>query len=252
MSIARSYRQATAAVIAGALLLIPLVLAVLPRYTQNGFPGPYTRADAIILFFVGVPLLFALFAAYRVAAYYDLIGTGSVPVDLPAEPEMEFEVTGEDRNGSLVNNSQGDEEEGGVETDTGASKARFEIYVDTAGDHRWRLVHQNRNIIADGSEGYSSRQKVKQGLESVRNNAPGAPVIDQSTDEEAPTADGSNATFELFEDSGGKWRWRLRHDNGNIIADSGQGYSSKKKAKQGLYSVQKNTPGAPIEESESL
>jgi len=75
-------------------------------------------------------------------------------------------------------------------------------------------------------------------------------VVDQSKDDNPPEQGGSNATFELFEDRAGKWRWRLRHDNGNIIADSGQGYSSKQKAKQGLDSVRTNVPGAPIEAPE--
>lgn len=56
------------------------------------------------------------------------------------------------------------------------------------------------------------------------------------------------ATFELYEDSGGQYRWRLRHENGNIIADSGEGYASKQKAKQGIESVKQNAPGADIEE----
>jgi uncharacterized protein YegP (UPF0339 family) len=55
---------------------------------------------------------------------------------------------------------------------------------------------------------------------------------------------------ELFGDSAGKWRWRLRHDNGNIIADSGQEYASKQKAKQGLDSVRTNVPGAAVDVSE--
>ena len=56
------------------------------------------------------------------------------------------------------------------------------------------------------------------------------------------------AKFELFTDAGGKYRWRLVHDNGNIIADSGEGYSSKQKAKQGIESVKDNAPGAPVVE----
>ena len=56
------------------------------------------------------------------------------------------------------------------------------------------------------------------------------------------------ATFELYEDSGGQYRWRLRHANGNIIADSGEGYASKQKAKQGIESVKKNAPEAGVEE----
>jgi hypothetical protein len=57
------------------------------------------------------------------------------------------------------------------------SKATFELYVDRAGMHRWRLVHDNGNVLADSGEGYASRQKARQGLESVRKNAPDADVV---------------------------------------------------------------------------
>ena len=56
------------------------------------------------------------------------------------------------------------------------------------------------------------------------------------------------ATFELYEDSAGDYRWRLRHSNGNILADSGEGYASKQKAKQGIESVKENAADAAIEE----
>jgi uncharacterized protein YegP (UPF0339 family) len=62
----------------------------------------------------------------------------------------------------------------------------------------------------------------------------------------------SKARFELYEDREGKWRWRLVHRNGNIIADGGQGYASKQKAKQGLGSVKTNVRGAPVERAESV
>jgi len=60
---------------------------------------------------------------------------------------------------------------------TRMSKATFEVYVDAEGQHRWRLVHDNGNIIADSGEGYASRQKAEQGIESVKQNAPDAPVV---------------------------------------------------------------------------
>ena len=60
----------------------------------------------------------------------------------------------------------------------------------------------------------------------------------------------SDATFELFEDREGEWRWRLRHDNGNVIADSGEGYTRKEKAIQGLRSVRRNAPDADVIETE--
>jgi uncharacterized protein YegP (UPF0339 family) len=58
----------------------------------------------------------------------------------------------------------------------------------------------------------------------------------------------SKATFEVYEDSNAEWRWRLVHDNGNILADSGEGYASKQKAEQGLRSVKENAPGAEVVE----
>jgi len=57
----------------------------------------------------------------------------------------------------------------------------------------------------------------------------------------------SKATFEVFRDSAGEWRWRLVASNGNIIADSGEGYRSKQGAKRGLESVKRSAPGAEVQ-----
>lgn len=57
-----------------------------------------------------------------------------------------------------------------------------------------------------------------------------------------------SATFELYEDAAGEFRWRLVHENGNIIADSGQGYTSKQNAENGIQSVKENAPSAPIKD----
>jgi uncharacterized protein YegP (UPF0339 family) len=56
------------------------------------------------------------------------------------------------------------------------------------------------------------------------------------------------ATFELYQDRAGEYRWRLRHNNGNIIADSGEGYSSKAGAENGIRPVKENAPSAPVED----
>ena len=58
------------------------------------------------------------------------------------------------------------------------------------------------------------------------------------------------ATFELFTDSADQWRWRLVHENGNIITDSGEGYASRQKCKQGLESVKQNAPDADVVDTE--
>jgi len=56
------------------------------------------------------------------------------------------------------------------------------------------------------------------------------------------------ATFELFKDDASEWRWSLRHENGNIIADSGEGYKSTDGAENGIESVKENAPDAPTKE----
>jgi uncharacterized protein YegP (UPF0339 family) len=56
-----------------------------------------------------------------------------------------------------------------------------------------------------------------------------------------------NATFEVFQDNANEWRWRLVASNGNIIADSGEGYRSKQGAKRGIESVKRSAPEANTE-----
>jgi amphi-Trp domain-containing protein len=176
----------------------------------------------------------------------------TLTVHPPEMPEFEVEVEREEGDVSLEIEMEWDEEDGDIETDVIASKATFERYEDSEEKWRWRLKHDNGNIIADGSQGYASKQKATQGLESVKSNAAGAHIVDLSRDESADdlAEDGSGAIFEVYKDSAEKWRWRLEHDNGNIIADGGGGYSSKQKAKQGLQSVKTNAAGAPVEDVE--
>lgn len=54
-------------------------------------------------------------------------------------------------------------------------------------------------------------------------------------------------TFEVYQDRADEWRWRLVATNGNIIADSGEGYQSKQGAKRGIESVRKAAPRAEVE-----
>lgn len=56
----------------------------------------------------------------------------------------------------------------------------------------------------------------------------------------------SQATFEVYQDRADEWRWRLVHRNGNIIADSGEGYSSRQNAEKGVESVKRNAPDADV------
>lgn len=47
----------------------------------------------------------------------------------------------------------------------------FELYKDKAGEHRWRLKHQNGNILATSSEGYSSKDAALKCIDNVKGSA---------------------------------------------------------------------------------
>ena len=56
------------------------------------------------------------------------------------------------------------------------------------------------------------------------------------------------AKFEIYKGKIGDFHWRLTHTNGQVIANSGEGYTTKVNAINGLNSVKKNAPSAPVED----
>jgi uncharacterized protein YegP (UPF0339 family) len=60
----------------------------------------------------------------------------------------------------------------------------------------------------------------------------------------------SSATFEVYKDKAGEFRWRLKAGNGQNIASSGEGYAEKRSCLAGIESVKRNAPNAKIEEKE--
>lgn len=41
----------------------------------------------------------------------------------------------------------------------------------------------------------------------------------------------------VYKDKAGEWRWRLKARNGKIVADSGEGYASKRNARRAFAAV---------------
>ena len=54
---------------------------------------------------------------------------------------------------------------------------KFEIYLDKAGEYRFRLKARNGEIIAT-SEGYKAKTSCENGIESVKKNAPDAEIVE--------------------------------------------------------------------------
>lgn len=101
----------------------------------------------------------------------------------------------------------------------------------------------NGQVIAT-SEVYETKAACENGIGSVRRNAPAANLEDQTA---ANYETVSNPKFELYEDKGGEFRFRLKARNGQIIAVS-EGYTTKAACENGIESVRKNASEAAIEE----
>ena len=56
------------------------------------------------------------------------------------------------------------------------------------------------------------------------------------------------ASFELFTDKAGEYRWRLRSGNGEIIATSGEGFKAKAGAKNGIEAVKRDAGSAEVKD----
>lgn len=94
-------------------------------------------------------------------------------------------------------------------------------------------------VIAIWAPGTWERAEVAERIPGVelRQDEPAAPA-----EPEEPAGPG---TFEVYEDNRGKYRYRLKAANGEVIA-SGQAYASRKNAHAGAAAVQRAAAGAPI------
>ena len=65
-----------------------------------------------------------------------------------------------------------------VENFEKAKCPKFEMYVDKAGEFRFRLKATNGQVIAV-SEGYVAKKSCENGIESVKKNAVDAPIVEE-------------------------------------------------------------------------
>lgn len=108
---------------------------------------------------------------------------------------------------------------------------------------KFDLKAGNGEVIAT-SEVYNSEDACRNGIASVQKNAPVANVEDQTVE---GYAEQKHPKFEVYEDKGGEFRFRLKATNGQVIAVS-EGYKAKASCLNGVESVQKNAPDADIVE----
>jgi uncharacterized protein YegP (UPF0339 family) len=75
------------------------------------------------------------------------------------------------------------------------------------------------------------------------------------SDEPVPAAatgpagtDAAREQGDVHEDRKSEYRWRLRHRNGNVVADGGEGYTDERNARKGIAAVQRTPPDADVVE----
>lgn len=56
------------------------------------------------------------------------------------------------------------------------------------------------------------------------------------------------AVFEVYQDEGGEWRWRLRARNGEIVAVGGEGFDSSFNVQRSIETVKDLVVDAEVEE----
>ena len=110
---------------------------------------------------------------------------------------------------------------------------------------KFDLKATNGEVIAT-SEVYTSESACNNGIQSVMTNAPIANLEDQTVE---GFEEQKHPKFEVYVDKAGEFRFRLKARNGEIIATS-EGYKAKASCLNGIESVRKNAPDAPIEKAE--
>lgn len=115
------------------------------------------------------------------------------------------------------------------------------VIKEVASGVKFDLKAGNGEVIAT-SEVYTTEAACKNGIESVKKNAPIAEVEDQTADEVVAV---KNPKFEVYQDKAGEYRFRLTATNGQVIA-TGEGYKAKASCLNGIESVKKNVVDATV------
>jgi uncharacterized protein YegP (UPF0339 family) len=195
------------------------------------------------------------------SAAYDLLdGVGDAPIVDASAPAYEaYQASAStwrwrlvDENGTTIAESHDDAETAeGVSESARALKsgaetaevlemdeAAFEYY--RVGDRwRWRLVTETRDVVAESTKSFESRENAAEGVETAKEQALAAELIDFD-----------EAAFQLYE-TDGEWRWRLIDEDGNVMADSGEEHSSRDDAAASMMTLKENAPDADLLEIET-
>jgi uncharacterized protein YegP (UPF0339 family) len=89
------------------------------------------------------------------------------------------------------------------------------------GSYRWRLKADNGRNVASSGESFDSKSNATGAAQGFKMNA-------------------ASATYEVYADTSGNYRWRAKAANGAKIASSGEAFASKQNAVDAAQNVKDN------------
>lgn len=117
-----------------------------------------------------------------------------------------------------------------------------------------------RGVEAASGYGRKAKERLGKLRERRRGSMLDAPAVSEAVETpetvEVPgpgettveiSLSGAAATFELYEDGGENWRWRLTHEDGDTLAVSATGYDSREDAEETITALKSHALGARIE-----
>jgi uncharacterized protein YegP (UPF0339 family) len=105
-----------------------------------------------------------------------------------------------------------------------AAKVTIEVYKDKGGDFRFRLKDDDGALLAMSAKGYTKAECHKL-IEAIRRDVARARFEDAEKGEKV--AAGKGAIFEMYKDKSGDYRFRLKDDDGALLAVAIKGYRTK-------------------------
>jgi uncharacterized protein YegP (UPF0339 family) len=107
----------------------------------------------------------------------------------------------------------------------------FEVYRDAGKEFRWRLKAGNGEILASAGEGYKAKADCEKGVQRLRTEL-----------------GHDKLRFEVYEDTSNEQRWRLIAANGQVIANSSQGYKAMSDCRHAIELIKQGAARSAVED----
>ncbi|PSQ16850.1 hypothetical protein BRD00_09760 [Halobacteriales archaeon QS_8_69_26] len=100
--------------------------------------------------------------------------------------------------------------------------AAFRLYQSESGDWEWSLVTEDGGIVARSDDAYGSRDAIESDVNFLKEETDDASLVEIH-----------GAAFDVYEDEGDRWHWRLIDENHRPLAEGTDVYADETSATDG-------------------